>query len=192
MILLNALEEFAEPRNSPDRRLLLSTLISVYKFATPPRWTDIERLCQEREEVWPDAFSKLETGMIFFWSRDDYERAAVKLREAIEFGRRQNKEHDTIIVYQALSTLGHALLRLGRQSEAIEVLGEIEAMVPGRVVVGDETGFLETLLKQGLVLDRVAKLASILAPVSRDPAFRKRLAKVAKQAAERARRPLPR
>lgn len=185
-IVLSALGGYDGPEDSEDRRSLISELIQIYLLAEPVIWQNVERFCEERERIWPDAFSKLQTGMMFFWSQDDYERAIPKLREAIELGRSQNEEYDSMIVYQSLSTLGHAFLKLGRQSEAIEVLGEIEAMIPGKIVVGDETGFLEVMLEQNLALDRIAKLASILAPHSREAAFRERLAQVAKQAASRA------
>ena len=189
-IVLKALEEYEGPVDSWDRRTLFSELIEVYGMAEPPMWEVVERLCQEREQIWPDAFAKLQTGMRLFWGQHDYERAIPKLREAVETGRTQHKEYDTIIVYQALSTLGHALLKLGRQAEAVEALGEIEAMIPGRVVVGDETSFLEAMVEQRLALDRVAKLAAVLAPVSREAAFRERLKLVAERASALIPRPL--
>ena len=63
-------------------------------------------------------------------------------------------------------------------------------MIPSRVVVGDETSFLEAMVEQGLALDRVAKLAGILAPVSRDEAFRERLKLVTERASALVSRPL--
>ena len=190
VILVRALDEYSGPRDSVDREALISHLIFVLGFAEPPRWGDVERLCREREELWPGAFTKLQTGMRLFWRQHDYERAVPKLREAVEAGRTQKKKYDSMVVYQALATLGHALLKLGKQVEAVEVLGEIEAMIPGRVVVGDETSFLEAMVEQGIALNRVAKLAAVLAPVSREAAFRKRLKLVTEQASASSSGPL--
>ena len=189
-ILLRALNEYSGPRDSVDREALISRLIFVMGFAEPSKWSEVERLCGQREELWPGAFTKLQTGMMFLWSKRDYDRAVPALREAVETGRTQNKKYDTVVVYQALAMLGYSLLKLGRQGEAVEALGEIEAMIPSRVVVGDETSFLEAMVEQGLALDRVAKLAGILAPVSRDEAFRERLKLVTERASALVSRPL--
>lgn len=185
-MLVKALTESSGAFDCQDRYLLLSQLIFACSLADPPKWGEVEKLCEERETVWPRAESMLQTGMMFFWSQEDYERAIPKLREAIELGRKQNHEYDSTVIYQALSTLGHAFVKLGRKSEAVEVLSDVERMVPGQVVVGDETGFLEALLEQSVALDRVAKLAAILAPLVRDDEFRERLTSVARQASSRA------
>jgi hypothetical protein len=106
-------------------------------------------------------------------------RATAKLREAIELGRVEN---DSKTLYTSLALLGKTLLAEGNPSEAVAILAEIERMAAAkeRFVVGDETWFLEDLHARGLERERVARLARILAPVCRDPAFKHRLAVLGK------------
>jgi hypothetical protein len=96
------------------------------------------------------------------------------LQEAIGQGKVEN---DDSTVYSSLSVLGQALLQLDRKSEAVDVLKEIEQMVLAKkpVVIGDETLFFEGARAQGLEVPTIKRLASVLAPLCRDPEFESRL-----------------
>ena len=112
--------------------------------------------------------------MVLHHGLHDYSRAVPKLEEAISHAR---VERDDRTVYTSLSLLGQAHLELGHISEALAVLSELEEMAAtkGTFVVGDETCFLENLKARRLETGRVARLASSLASVCRDPAFKERL-----------------
>ena len=157
-----------------SKKFALSELIELYCITEPPNFARAEILSAERESLGPDAMSRLQTAMLFYYSIHDYGRAESKLREAIELGRTQN---DQRTVYTSLALLGKTLLDEGRTSEAIRIFSEIERMVFSKqqFVVGDETQFLETLRARGLESERVTRLASSLAPICRDPAFKQRL-----------------
>jgi len=83
-------------------------------------------------------------------------------------------------VYQSFGLLGLALLDLHQGEEAVRVLGEVEKMVAERrrIVVGDETLFLERLFaqaKETTTRITIQDVAKILWPVCRDPEFATRL-----------------
>jgi hypothetical protein len=80
--------------------------------------------------------------------------------------------------------LGLALLDLHQDEEAIRVLNEIHKMVAERlrIVVGDETLFLERLRAQTKDMKNITTiqgLAKTLSQVCRDAAFKARLQKLA-------------
>ena len=83
-------------------------------------------------------------------------------------------------VYQSFGLLGLALLDLHQNEEAARILGEIEKMVAAhlRIVVGDETLFLERLFaqtKEAQTRTTIQRIAKILWPVCREPRFTARL-----------------
>jgi gamma-glutamyltranspeptidase len=105
------------------------------------------------------------------------ERTVTKAREAITAA---TAEEDDKTVYQALGLLGLALLDLHQDEETVRVLGEIEKMVTARrrIVVGDETLFLERLFAQtkaDTTKNAIQEIARILWRVCREPAFADRL-----------------
>lgn len=153
---------------------ILPLLVHVYASQEPPNLTKAESYSRERERLDPRAYSKLQTAMLLYHVAGDYPRAVVKLEEAISQGRRENEDGT---VYSSLSVLGQALLQLDRKGEAIRVLKETEQMVLTNksIVVGDETPFLEGIRARGLELSTVKRLASVLAPLCRDPEFANRL-----------------
>jgi len=160
-----------------DRTLLnyvLTELIGLYQISEPPLWTKAEALSNERENLVPSAQNMLQTAMILYYGLADYARVVPKVEKAIEQGR---QEGDDKAVYTSLSLLGQTYLELGQMQKAVAILAGLEEMVANRrpVVIGDETSFLERLRTQGLEVDRIAKLASVLSPICRDASFKERL-----------------
>jgi hypothetical protein len=104
----------------------------------------------------------------------------MKAREAVE---KATDERDTNTRYSALSLLGLALLDLDHTEEAGATLIEIYDMVRERqrIVVGDETLFLERAHKRGLDRSIIKSIATTLAPVCRDNAFAERLQTLARE-----------
>jgi hypothetical protein len=146
-----------------------------------------ERIRAERPEVAPPAESTVrhyvcrrghELGVA---ERETFvpqtERTVTKAREGITAA---TAEQDDKTVYQGLGLLGLALLDLRQDDEAVRVLGEIERMVAARlrIVVGDETLFLERLFvqtKAEKTKNAIQEIARILWPVCREAAFADRL-----------------
>jgi|SRR5580658_2153893 hypothetical protein len=161
---------------------ILPLLVQLYCSLNPPNFVKAEAFSRERENADPRAYHELQTAMMFYYVANDYPRAVAKLEEAINHGKAEN---DDSTVYSALSVLGQALLQLDRKREAVRVLQEIEKMVLAKKpsVIGDETLFLETAMGRGLELPTVKRIASILAPVCRDPEFGSRLKALAENEA---------
>lgn len=153
---------------------ILPLLVQLYCSLEPPDLIKAEAFSRERERVDARAYNKLQTGMMLYYVAKDYPRAVAKLEEAVSQGKAEN---DDSTVYSSLSVLGQALLQLDRRSEAVNVLEEIEQMVLAKksFVVGDETLFLENARARALELPTIRRVASILAPVCRDPEFGNRL-----------------
>lgn len=146
----------------------------------PRRLDRAERLSIEREALTANARSKLQTGMLLYYSAHDYSRSISKLREAIEQAKVENDDSTT---YSSLSVLGQALLQLNYESEAAKVLTEIEQMIIAKksFVVGDETAFLESAFAERIEVPTVRRIASILAPKCRDKDFKNRLSALAER-----------
>lgn len=176
------LAEYESARSSGNRLELDSVfghLVFAYGSSDPPNILLAHRFCLEREQNMSTAYNMLQTGMFLYYTADNYGEAVNKLREAITAGRR---EEDTRTVYSCLGVLGLALLRQGHHNETSEVLREIEQAIADKkpCVIGDETSFLEAARKAGFELDRVKKIAAILAPLCREPQFAQRLSVLAK------------
>lgn len=153
---------------------ILPLFVELYSSQDPPNLTKAEAYALEREQLDRRGYTKLQTAMLLYHVAKDYPRAVAKLEDAISQGKAENDEST---VYSALSLLGQALLQLDRKSEAVQVLRQIEQMVLAKraFVVGDETLFLENARTRGLEMRTVKRVASILAPLCRDPEFSKRL-----------------
>jgi hypothetical protein len=156
---------------------VLSLLVELYCAMRPPNLTKAESYCLEREQTTGTGYAKLQTAMMLYWSMDSPSRTVTKAQEAI---RAASQEQDDKTVYQSSGLLGLALLDLHQNDEAIRVLGEIERMVSARlrIVVGDETLFLERLFaqtKEGKTRITIQGIARILWRVCREPAFAARL-----------------
>lgn len=173
-VLLEANSRAVAEGDIQTRALILSELVELYCIMDMPQLAKAEALSRERESLTGSAYSRLQTAMIIHHGAHDFARAVPKLEEAIAQGR---TEQDEKTVYTALSLLGEANLELGRNEQAIRALGELEQMVERKqnFVVGDETRFLEALHLRHMEPERVIRLASILASVCRDRAFRERL-----------------
>ena len=160
---------------------VLSWLLTLYLRKQPPDLVKAELYCLERERVAGTAYAKLQYAMTLYWSLDDPARTVTKAREAIATGR---EEGDDKTVYQSLGLLGVALLDLHYRDEAIRVLYEIEKMIAARlrIVVGDETLFLERLqaeTEEAQITSTIQGIAKTLAPVCREPEFAIRLKRLA-------------
>jgi len=173
-LLLGARTAAAAEGDAQTTQLVLSELVELYCISEPRRLAEAEVLSGERERLTASAYSKLQTAMILHHGARDYARAVPKLEEAIARGK---AEHDDGTIYTSLSLLGQACLELGHTEKALAVLAEFEKMVASKksFVVGDETCFLEALRARRLESERVTRLASTLAPVCRDSAFKERL-----------------
>ena len=156
---------------------VLSSLVMLYRAMEPPDLTKAESYCLELEQVSGTGYAKLQTAMMLYWSMDNPSRTVTKAQEAIT---KACQERDDGTVYQSFGLLGLALLDLHRDEEAVRVLGEIEKMVAARlrIVVGDETLFLERLFaqtKEAKARTTIQRIAQILWAVCRDPEFATRL-----------------
>ena len=173
-VLLEARTRAVVEGDIQTRALILSELVELYCIMDPPQLAKAEALSRERESLTGSAYSRLQTAMILHHGAHDFTRAVPKLEEAIAQGR---TEQDEKTVYTALSLLGEASLELGRNEQAIRALGQLEQMVERKekFVVGDETRFLEALHLRHVEPERVIRLASTLASVCRDRAFKERL-----------------
>lgn len=173
-LLLGAKGKATAESDVPEQDLIISELIALYCISEPKQLRKAEELALERETLRDDPASRLQTAMLLYHSIHSYERTVCKAQEAINLGKIQD---DYSVVYSSLSLLGQSLLKLGRAPEALTAFGEMEAIVAAerRFVIGDEISFLEALREQHLEDDRVATLASALAPKCRNNVFRKRL-----------------
>ena len=167
-----------------DHQLLdhvLSLFVMLHRSKQPPDLTKAESCCLERERIIGTGYAKLQYAMTLYWAMDDSTRTVKKARDAIAASKR---EGDDSTAYQALGLLGLALLDVHQDDEAIRVLDEIDRMVAARlrIVVGDETLFLERLqaqTKDVKTLATIRGIAKTLSPVCRDAQFRSRLQKLA-------------
>jgi hypothetical protein len=172
-----------EASNAADHQALdhvLSLLVTLSSVKQPPDLSKVEAYCLERERVIATGYAKAQYAMTLYWAMDDPARTVPKAREAIAASRH---EGDDKTVYQSFGLLGLALLDLHQDDEAIRVLDEIHKMVAERrrIVVGDETLFLERLraqTKDMKTITSVQGLAKTLSPVCRDAAFKARLQKL--------------
>jgi hypothetical protein len=163
-----------------DRHILenvLSSLVTLFRAMEPPDFTKAESYCLELERVSGTGYAKLQTAMMLYWSMDNPGRTVTKAREAITAA---SQERDDGTLYQSFGLLGLALLDLHQGEEAVRVLGEIEKMVAARlrIVVGDETLFLERLFaktKEANTRKTIQGIAKVLWPVCRDSEFTTRL-----------------
>jgi len=136
----------------------------------------------EREQSVGTGYAKLQYAMTLYWSMNDPSRTIAKAQEAVAKGR---EERDDKTVYQSLGLLGLALLDLHQHDQARTVLDDIGAMVAARlrIVVGDETLFLERLhtrTEDQNVKATIRQIAQQLAPVCRDAEFSARLKTLAR------------
>jgi hypothetical protein len=160
---------------------VLSLLVTLHRSKQPPDLSKAESYCLERERLIGTGYAKLQYAMTLYWSMDDATRTVTKAREAIAASRH---EGDDQTVYQSFSLLGLALLDLHEDDESIRVLDEIQRMVAERrrIVVGDETLFLERLrvrAKDVKTIATIEEIAKTLSPACRDPDLTTRLKKLA-------------
>jgi len=170
------LEAKSAAEREPDIRLVLSELIELY--CVNNLFLKAEDLSIERERLARSAYAKLQTAMILHHGAKDHLRAIPRLKAAITQGK---AERDDTTVYTALTLLGQSFLELGEIENALSVLSEIESMVASKakIVIGDETCFLEMLRSKGFEVARLERLSAILWKACRDPEFKRRLAKLA-------------
>lgn len=175
--LLNARAQAIELSDHDALLLIIGELMHVYCLKEPPDYDQATQCCFERERLDPTAQARVQTAMMYYWSMHNPAKAIEKLREALPMAHR---EQDAISEYQGLSLLGLALLDLGHESEASTVLEQISAMVvaKSRIVIGDETLFLERLSSRTAKEEermKIRNIASTLWPACRDTAFSARL-----------------
>src|SRR5947209_6622662 len=166
-LLLEAQEKAERENDASALHYIISELIGLYIIGDPPLWTKAEMLSTKRERLAPSAYGKLQTAMILHRGTRDHLRAISKLEEAIILAESENDEKT---MYRSLCLLGEASLALDYTEKAKKVLSELERMVArrARIVVGDETPFLEALKQRLIEVNRLRQLASTLASVCRD------------------------
>ncbi len=170
--------------NAADHQALdhvLSLLVTLSRIKVPPDLAKAEAYCLERERAIGTGYVKAQYALTLYWTMDDAARTVTKAREAIAASRREDDDKG---VYQSFGLLGLALLDLHQSDESIRVLNEIHKMVAERrrIVVGDETLFLERLRAQTTdvkTISTIQEIAKTLSPLCRDPHFRARLQKLA-------------
>ena len=175
--LLRAKEEASNAADSDVLDHVFSLLVTVQRSKQPPDLAKAESYCLERERVVGTGYAKGQYAMTLYWAMDDPARTVAKAREAIAASKR---EGDDKSAYQALGLLGLALLDTQQDEEAHAVLDAIQVMVSRRlrIVVGDETLFLERLrarAKDTKTLATIRDLSRTLWPVCRDQEFKVRL-----------------
>jgi len=179
-ILSEARQEATDSADPNALDWVLSQFVFLCWAKEPPDVLRAEQFCLEREAARDTAYNKYRTAMTFYWAANDHPRTVMKAREAVE---KATDEGDTNTRYSALSLLGLALLDLDRTEEAGATLIEIYEMVRQRqrIVVGDETLFLERAHTRGLDRSILKSIATTLAPVCRDKAFAERLQSLARE-----------
>jgi hypothetical protein len=175
--LLRAKEEVSNAADSDVLDHFFSLLVTVQRSKQPPDLAKAESYCLERERVIGTGYAKGQYAMTLYWAMDDPARTVAKAREAVAACKR---EGDDKSAYQALGLLGLALLDTQQDEEAHAVLDAIQVMVSRRprIVVGDETLFLERLrarTKDTKTLTTIRDLARTLSPACRDQEFKVRL-----------------
>ena len=177
-ILLREFEVAKTGGNKERLDAILRQLVFVYSSSDPPNVIQGKRFCTEREQNIGSAYNMLQTAMFEYFTAQDYEGAASKLRQAI---RKGEEEDDSRTVYSSLGMLGRALLELGQNREAASVLNKIERMITDKkpLVVGDETAFLESAYGQGFERESVRRVAAALTALCSDPEFKRRLSVLA-------------
>ena len=171
--------------NAADHQALdrvLSLLVTLSTVKQPPDLSKAEAYCLERERAIGTGYVKAQYAMTLYWAMDDAARTVTKAREAIAASRH---EDDDKTVYQTFGLLGLALLDLHHDDECIRLLDEIHKMVAERrrIVVGDETLFLERLrvrTKDIKTIATIQEIAKTLSAVCRDAEFTARLKKLAR------------
>jgi hypothetical protein len=166
-----------QAKESKDPHLheqVLSQYVWLYSLKSPPDLEKAEFYSREREQLSPTGYNKLQTAFLLYWTVCDPVRARPQTEDALQAAR---NEGDTRTLYQGLGLLGLILLDLKHLTEAVLVFQEIRQMVAEKqkIVVGDETLFLERMYAAGLEKEAIALVAKILASVCRDPEFVKRL-----------------
>jgi len=154
--------------------LVLSEFVFLYSHPDQLRLAKAEEYALRREKLSDSGYACLRTTMMFFYVARDYPRTVTKCFEATEKSRADGNDS---ALYQSLALLGQVLLELDRTDEARNALTEIERMVVERkrIVVGDETCFLESATRKNIELGTVKRIAAMLVPWCRDSEFRKRL-----------------
>lgn len=177
--VLAARDEASRRSDAETVPVLLDLLVEVYSLQEPRDIAKADAVCLEREVLVPTAYSKLQTAMMRYWAGHDYLGTIAKANDAIASG---TAEGDDSTVYTALSLLGLSRISTGDHAGAEDALRRIEQMLEEkrRIVVGDETPFLEAAQSSGLNPSLIAKIAGKLAPVCRDVEFAKRLSDLAK------------
>jgi len=160
---------------------VLSLLVMLNRSKQPPDLPKAESYCLEREQVIGTGYARAQYAMTLYWAMDDPVRTVAKAREAIAMSR---AEGDDATTYQSLGLLGLALLDIHQDDEALSALEAINNMIVGRlrIVVGDETLFLERLrakTKDMKTIMMIHSMAKTLWPVCRDLEFKARLQKLA-------------
>ena len=171
------IREYETARKKDDKYgmdAILGRLVFVCAADDPPNIARGRQFCVDRENNIRSAYNILQTALFEYYTAGDYGAAAAKLHDAKRNGE---QEGDTRTTYSCLGLLGLALLEMGRTSEAAIALNEIEQMLHDKkpFVVGDETAFLESAHDKGVELESVRRLAAALAPICRDPDFKRRL-----------------
>jgi len=179
-MLSAARQETTESGDFDALDFVLSEFAALCGQMEPPDIARVEAFCLEREAVRNTGYNKWQTAMTFYWVVRDSRRTVIKSREAVQ---KATEEKDSKTLYSALSLLGLALLELDRIEEAGATLNEIGNMARRkmRIVVGDETLFLERANERGLDRPTIKDIANILAPVCRDQSFAERLRALAVQ-----------
>ena len=178
--LLRTKDEASNGADSDALDHVFSLLVTVQRSKQPPDLAKAESYCLERERVIGTGYAKGQYAMALYWAMDDPARTVAKAREAIIASKR---EGDDKSAYQALGLLGLALLDTHQDEQALAVLDAIQVMVSRRprIVVGDETSFLERLrtrVKEMKTIAIIRDLARTLWLVCRDQEFKARLQKL--------------
>jgi hypothetical protein len=156
---------------------VLSQGMNFFWLMEPPRAAKAEQWASEYEELHGTLWAKLQTVDMFRICARESERAIAEANRVIALAE---QAHDDSTLYTALSWLGLAQLDTGRNRDAAVVLDRIRQMITERrrIVIGDETSFLERMYAAGESRETVRRLARTLAPYCRDQAFSDRLSQL--------------
>ncbi|HET9695498.1 MAG TPA: hypothetical protein VFP40_01445, partial [Terriglobales bacterium] len=132
----------------------------------------------EHEQLHGTGWARLHTVHMFHVCARDPERTITEANRVIALAEQAS---DDSTLYTALASLGLALLDTGRITDAVGILDRIEKMITERrrIVIGDETSFLERMYAAGESRETIRWLAGILAPYCHEQPFTDRLNKLA-------------
>ncbi|HEY6252425.1 MAG TPA: hypothetical protein VI685_20920 [Candidatus Angelobacter sp.] len=171
--LLSAYAELKACDNKIDLDFVLGQLAFFYSLPRAKDLAKAEAYFLEREKLSPGTHAKLQTAWFYFYSASNFAKTIEKVDE-IGVLKAASSSGD---YYSALAVKGHALLILGKVTEADQVLQELLMLIksyPPKFPFGDEMNFLEAAAHQVLLTSIVREILNLILPNIKSPEHAKR------------------